>query len=91
MRTPFSSWIRWYYPDLGYRSWSVAGNLVWGAPGLSARKTAKWLASPSHRANLLGQGWRHLGVAAVHVRRPGDYLRASDNVTGVAAEFGRPY
>jgi uncharacterized protein YkwD len=88
--TPFASWIRWFYPGPGYRSWGAGENLAWGTPDLTARKAvAQWLASPGHRANLLARGWRHLGVAAVHVRNPGGYFRAWDDVTIVVAEFGR--
>jgi uncharacterized protein YkwD len=88
--TPFASWIRWFYPGPGYRSWSAGENLAWGTPDLTARKTVRrWLASPRHRANLLARGWRNLGVAAVHVRSPGGYFRAWNDVTIVAAEFGR--
>jgi uncharacterized protein YkwD len=88
--TPFASWIRWFYPGPGYLSWRAGENMAWGAPRLTARRTvSRWLASPGHRANLLARGWRHLGVAAVHVRNPGGYFRAWDDVTVVAAEFGR--
>lgn len=88
--TSFGRWIRWYFPGPGYRSWSAGENLAWGAPDLTARQTVnRWLASPGHRANLLAPGWRNLGVAAVHVVNPSGYFGGWDEVTIVAAEFGR--
>ncbi|HEU4449431.1 MAG TPA: CAP domain-containing protein [Gaiellaceae bacterium] len=88
--TAFGRWIRWFWPGPGYSSWSAGENLAWGAPGIGARETVRrWLASPGHRANVLNAGWRHVAVAAVHVRRPrGDY-GSWDDVTIVVAEFGR--
>ena len=87
--TPFGTWIRWYWPGPGYSSWSAGENLAWGAPGVTARQAvSRWLASPGHRANLLGTRWRNIGVSAVHVRSPSGYYGAWDDVTIVAAEFG---
>jgi uncharacterized protein YkwD len=88
--TSFGRWIRWYYPGPGFTSWSAGENIAWGAPELSARMTVRrWLASPSHRANLLAPAWRHLGVSAVHVTAPVGYYGDWDEVTIVVAEFGR--
>ena len=88
--TPFTSWIRWFYPGPGYPSWRAGENLAWGAPDLTARKTvSRWLASPGHRANLLARDWHNLGVAAVHVRNPRGSFRSWNDVTIVVAEFGR--
>jgi uncharacterized protein YkwD len=86
---PFSSWIRWYWPGPGYRSWSAGENLAWGAPSVSASQTVRrWMASPTHRANILNRAWRSIGVAAVHVSQPRGYYGYWDDVTIVAAEFG---
>ncbi|HYY76384.1 MAG TPA: CAP domain-containing protein [Gaiellaceae bacterium] len=88
----FGRWIRWFYPGPGHRSWSAGENLAWGAPRITARQTVRaWLRSPGHRANLLKRSWRNVGVAAVVVRDPRRYFRAWDDVTIVAAEFGRRY
>jgi uncharacterized protein YkwD len=88
--TGFGGWIRWFYPGPGYRSWSAGENLAWGAPDITAGRTVRrWLASPGHRVNLLAAGWRNVGVAAVHVRRPGGYYGSWGDVTIVVAEFGR--
>jgi uncharacterized protein YkwD len=88
--TPFGTWIRWYWPGPGYRSWSAGENLAWGAPDLTARQTVRrWLASPGHRANLLSAGWRRVGVAMVHVDDPRGYFGTWNDVTIAVAEFGR--
>jgi uncharacterized protein YkwD len=88
--TPFSTWIRWYWPGPGYRAWSAGENLAWGAPDISASRTVtNWMNSPGHRANLLNPTWRYIAVAAVHVDEPAGYYRSWDDVTIVAAEFGQ--
>lgn len=87
---PFGSWIRWYWPGPGYRSWSVGENLAWGAPRITARQTVRrWMASSGHRANILQPRWRNVAVAAVHVEEPRGYYGSWDDVTIVVAEFGR--
>jgi uncharacterized protein YkwD len=87
--TPFSAWIRWYWPGPGYRSWSAGENLAWGAPDISASRTVtNWMNSSGHRANILNPRWRYIGLAAVHVDDPAGYYRSWDDVTIVAAEFG---
>lgn len=88
--TAFGTWISWFYPGPGYSFWGAGENLAWGAPGITARQTVRrWLASPGHRANLLNRAWRNVGVSIVHVRNPGGYFSSWDDVTIVAAEFGR--
>jgi uncharacterized protein YkwD len=88
--TAFGTWIRWFYPGPGYRSWSAGENLAWGAPDLTARQAVRrWLASPGHRANLLNRSWRNVGVSVVHVTNAGGYFSSWADVTIVAAEFGR--
>lgn len=88
--TPFGTWIRWFWPGPGYGSWSAGENLAWGAPGITATQTvSRWMRSPGHRANILNPSWRNVGLGAVHVRRPVGYFGAWDDVTIVAAEFGR--
>jgi uncharacterized protein YkwD len=44
---------------------SIAENLAWGqgVRGSPLRTLGSWLASPQHRANLLGPRWRDLGAA----------------------------
>ncbi len=87
--TPFSTWIRWYWPGPGYSSWSAGENLAWGAPSLSASGTvSRWMASSGHRANILNPRWRNIGIGAVQVRDPRGYYGSWNDVTIVAAEFG---
>jgi uncharacterized protein YkwD len=45
----------------------VGENLAWSSGSLARARTIVelWLASPSHRANLLGPGYRTVGVGAV--------------------------
>jgi uncharacterized protein YkwD len=50
----------------GYRYASFGENLWVGPWGFTARQiVAAWLQSPPHRANILGRGFRHFGVALV--------------------------
>lgn len=56
--TPFATWITRYWPCSG------AGEiLVMRTPSLNAQQAVQlWLASPSHRANMLSADWRSMGV-----------------------------
>lgn len=52
------------YPA-GHRSWSGGENLAWGT-GSKATPSAivsAWMASPGHRKNILGRGYRDTGIA----------------------------
>lgn len=51
----------------GRRSWSGGENLAWGT-GSKATPDAivrAWMASPGHRRNILGRGYRDTGIAIV--------------------------
>jgi len=62
-------------------------NLFWESGAPSAEDIlAAWAASPEHRANLLGAGWRALGVSAVHAQSPGGAFGDGD-VLIVTADF----
>ena len=88
--TGFGTWIRWFYPGPGYAAWGAGENLAWGAPTLSSRQAVRrWMASPTHRANLLTPGWRNVGVAALHLTNPQGYYGDWNEVTLVVADFGR--
>jgi uncharacterized protein YkwD len=67
------------------RVWVVGENLAWGTGGLSTADDlmAQWMASPSHRANILRPDFRDVGVG-VALGSP------SDSATGVTVttEFG---
>ena len=56
--TPFATWITRYWPCGG------AGEiLVMRTPTLNAQQAVQlWLASPSHRSNMLSPDWRSMGV-----------------------------
>jgi uncharacterized protein YkwD len=70
------------------RLWALGENLAWGSPGLSAHQAIElWLASPSHRENLLSSAWREIGVGAVHaIGAPGVYEGL--DATILTADFG---
>jgi len=55
-----------YVPSRG--RWRIGENLAWGAGGRASARAAVrgWLDSPPHRANLLGGGFRDVGVAVVN-------------------------
>jgi uncharacterized protein YkwD len=84
----FGTWIHWYWPGANHRSWRAGENLAWAAPRLGARRTVRmWLRSPVHRANLLGSGWRRIGISFVYIRQPVGNFRGR-TATIVAADFG---
>jgi uncharacterized protein YkwD len=86
--TPFQERVGRYYGPAGFRTWSVAENLVFGSAPFSAEQAIRaWLGSPPHRQTLLGAVWREVGVGAVLVRRaPGVY--GGGTVVIVTADFG---
>lgn len=61
-------------------------NLAWGQADLgSAVSTlSMWLHSPPHRANLLGRGWRDLGIAFER-----GHIFGCDGVSLWVMQFGR--
>jgi uncharacterized protein YkwD len=65
----------------------VGENLYWGGGSLGSpdRAIAAWLASPPHRANLFGRGWRDVGVATVHAPS----LFGAGDVWLYVLQFGR--
>ena len=65
----------------------VGENLYWGSGSLGTNDhaVAAWLNSPPHRANLLGRGWRDVGVGMVH---SSSIFGASD-VWIIVLQFGR--
>jgi uncharacterized protein YkwD len=80
--------IRRFYSAAGFRSWSVGENLAWKAPRMTAAEVVRmWMASATHRANLLDPSWRELGVSAVRSDVGPGYYRGLP-VTVVTADFG---
>ena len=80
--------IQRFYPEAGFRSWAVGEDLAWQSPGLTAADAiAMWMASPPHRAVLLGRDWREIGISAVRTGvGPGLYGRQP--VTVVTTDVG---
>ena len=68
--TPCGSSFARTFQQTGYFRGNVrvGENLFWGSGGLGtpASAVAAWLNSPPHRANLLGRGWRDVGVGMVY-------------------------
>jgi uncharacterized protein YkwD len=86
--TAFWKRIRRYYTDRNYHYWSVGENLLWSSPDVEASKALDmWMKSPEHRANLLSQKWREIGLSAVHFQAAPGAFQGLD-VTIVTADFG---
>jgi uncharacterized protein YkwD len=51
----------------GVRGPRYGENLAWasGSRAAARRIVSSWMASPSHRANLLRPGWRRIGIGAL--------------------------
>lgn len=86
--TPFWKRVERWYPSKGWRRWSVAENLLYSSPDVTADESVElWMNSPPHRANLLSRTWREIGISAVHFESaPGEY--DDRPVTIVTADFG---
>src|SRR5689334_22404710 len=86
--TAFWKRIGRWYGAAGYTRWAVGENLLWSSPDVSpSTAVARWLASPEHRANILGASWREIGVSALHVAHaPGAYRGLP--VTIITTDFG---
>jgi uncharacterized protein YkwD len=66
------------------RRFAVQENLYWWKPRQSPNSVLKaWMASSTHRANILNAGWSHFGLAAV-MRSP--FGGAGITVVGVFAK-----
>ena len=65
----------------------VGENLYWGSGGLGTpgNAIAAWLRSPPHRANLLGRGWRDVGVGMVYSQS----IFGANGVWIFVLQFGR--
>ncbi len=63
-------------------------NLLWSAGSLDAQRAlALWMASPSHRANILSTRWQQIGVA-VRSTQHGPGVFEDRPVTVVTVDFG---
>lgn len=85
---PFHRRVRRFYAARGYRRWTVGENIVAASPGLTAAQAIRaWLATPSHRRNLLSRAWREVGFGAVQAAgAPGVWAGAEATI--VTADFG---
>ena len=70
-----------YFPARAF-----AENLAWGQGDLGSpvHALAMWLASPPHRRNLLGRGWRDVGIAY-----EAGHMFGRDGVDLWVMQFGR--
>ncbi len=77
------------FQQVGYLRGRVAvgENLYWGQGSLGTPSSAiaAWLASPPHRENLLGRGWRQVGIAVIHAPS----LFGASDVWLYVLQFGR--
>ena len=87
--TPCGSSFARTFQQTGYFRGNVriGENLFWGSGGLGtpASAVSAWLKSPPHRANLLGRGWRDVGVGMVYAPS----IFGASNVWIFVLQFGR--
>lgn len=71
----------------GARSWLVGENLVWGSGELStpASMVEAWMESPPHRANLMRDRFREIGLAGA---RGTPYEADDEGGITVSSEYG---
>ncbi len=86
--TPFWKRISRFYSAVGRGYWSVGENLLW-SPGSTDPGTAvaEWMASPSHRANILSRRWHEVGVAAARFESAGGVYEGQ-SVMILTTDFG---
>jgi len=69
---PFAKRVRSFYQSTGYGTWSVGENLLYSTGGVTADLAVEaWLASPSHRENMLSAEWREIGIGSLRARVAG--------------------
>jgi len=86
--TVFWRRIGHWYSSTGYTSWSVGENLLWSSPNVTpSGAVARWMASPEHRATILGARWQEVGVSALHVAHAPGTFRGLP-VTIITTDFG---
>lgn len=86
--TTFEQRVLRYYPNSGWRSWSIGETLLATSERLDARlMVVKWLESKSHRTIILSRSWREVGIGAhFQVSAPGEFGGVPTTV--VTADFG---
>ena len=80
--------VQRFYAQGSHGNWSVGENLLWSTTGLDASGALKlWMASPSHRKNILTPRWREVGLSAVSVpAAPGVF--GGRDVVIITSDFG---
>ena len=80
--------VKRFYGSNGSANWSVGENLLWSTTGLDAERALElWMASPSHRKNILTERWREVGLSAVTVpAAPGVF--GGRDVVIITTDFG---
>lgn len=86
--TTFEQRVLRYYPNSGWRSWSIGETLLATSERLDAQLiVAKWLESRTHRTIVLSPTWREVGIGAHFApAAPGQFGGAPTTV--VTADFG---
>jgi uncharacterized protein YkwD len=71
----------------GARRWLIGENLVWGSGSQSTPQSMveAWMGSPAHRANLLRERFREVGVAA---SRGTPFDASETNGVTISSEYG---
>ncbi|MEI7760924.1 MAG: CAP domain-containing protein [Thermoleophilia bacterium] len=86
--TPFATRVRGFYDSTGYDDWAAGENLIYSSERLSAETAvAAWLASPSHRKNMLDPSWREVGVAALYADAAGGTYKGAQTWV-ITTDFG---
>jgi uncharacterized protein YkwD len=83
----FAIRIKGYFRGGPYSYVAAGENLLWAQAGITpATVVSRWLASPTHRAVLLSQQWRAVGIGIVHTSHGPGVFKGQD-VLVVTADF----
>lgn len=86
--TSFATRVRGFYRPTGYDNWSAGENLLYNTEEMSAEiAVATWLASPSHRKNMLAPEWREVGIASLHASTAGGIYEGAQTWV-ITMDFG---
>jgi uncharacterized protein YkwD len=86
--TPFWKRIGRFYSAIRGGYWSVGENILWSTGTLDpSAAVADWMASPSHRANILSRRWHEIGVAAARFDSAGG-IYDGQSVMILTTDFG---
>lgn len=80
--------VKRFYPNAGYRTWTVGENLLWSSPTIEAERAVEmWMDSPGHRRNILDREWREIGISAIRVAGAPGVFEGRDVVI-LTTDFG---